>query len=203
MVVHKKKQKKVKQGSPEADCEGDAWIYTSIKRQSYLLISYAVGKWTQKTCDELIEKLFHRVKLPLPGNKIQIFSDGNDDYTYVLPEYYPETCMDYGQLIKIREGGKVVDKIRKIVYGSPSVDDIETTDVENFNGILRERVGRLVRKTKCHSKKKRALSNALELIQFHWNFMDPLHDNQTPGMLESLSDHIWSWNDFFVFNYAL
>ena len=76
------------------------------------------------------------------------------------------------------------------------LDDIETTDVENFNGILRERVGRLVRKTKCHSKKKRALINALELIQFHWNFMDPLHDNQTPGMLESLSDHIWSWDNF-------
>ncbi len=62
--------------------------------------------------------------------------------------------MDYGQLIKIREGGKVIDKIHKIVYGSPTVEDIETTDIENFNGILRERVSRLVRKTKCHSKKK-------------------------------------------------
>ena len=203
MVVHQKKQKKVNPESPEADCEGDAWIYASIKRQSYLLISYAVGKWTQQTCNEMIEKLFHRVQLPQPGNKIQIFSDGNDDYTYVLPKYYPETCMDYGQLIKIKKGGKVINKIRKIIYGYPSLDDIETTDIENFNGILRERVGRLVRKTKCHSKKKHALSNAVELIQFHWNFMDPLHDNQTPGMLESLSDHIWSWDDFFVFNYAL
>lgn len=151
----------------------------------------------------MIDKLFHRVQLPRPENKIQIFSDGNDDYTYILPEYYPETCMDYGQLIKIREGGKVVDKIRKIVYGSPSIDDIETTDVENFNGILRERVGRLVRKTKCYSKRKRALINALELIQFHWNFMDPLHDEQTPAMLEPLTDHIWSWNNFLMFHYAL
>jgi hypothetical protein len=151
----------------------------------------------------MIEKLFHRVQLPLPGNKIQIFSDGNDDYTYVLPAYYPETCMDYGQLIKIRDGGKVIDKIRKIVYGSPSVEDIETTDIENFNGILRERVGRLVRKTKCHSKRKHALINALEIIQFHWNFMDPLHDMQTPGMLESLTNHVWSWDDFFMYHYAL
>ena len=111
--------------------------------------------------------------------------------------------MDYGQLIKIREGGKVIDKIRKIVYGSPSVDDIETTNVENFNGILRERVGRLVRKTKCHSKKKRALINALELIQFHWNFMDPLHDMMTPAMIESLSDHLWSWDDFLLYHFAV
>ena len=151
----------------------------------------------------MIEKLFHRVQLPRPENKIQIFSDGNDDYTYVLPEYYPETCMDYGQLIKIREDGKVINKIRKIVYGSPSVDDIETTNVENFNGILRERVGRLVRKTKCHSKKKRALINALELIQFHWNFMNPLHDMMTPAMIESLSDHLWSWDDFLLYHFAV
>ena len=151
----------------------------------------------------MIEKLFQRVQLPFPENKIQIFSDGNDDYTYILPEYYPKSCMDYGQLIKIREGGKVVDKIHKIIYGSPSIDDIKTTDIENFNGILRERVGRLVRKTKCHSKRKHALINALEIIQFHWNFMDPLHDERTPAMLESLSDHIWSWDDFFMFHYAL
>jgi len=29
-------------------------------------------------------------------------------------------------------------------YGSPDPGDIETTDIENFNGILRERIGRLV-----------------------------------------------------------
>ena len=32
-------------------------------------------------------------------------------------------------------------------YGSPDPGDIETTDIENFNGTLRERIGRLVRKT--------------------------------------------------------
>ncbi len=41
-----------------------------------------------------------------------IFSDGNDDYEYILPEYYTDTCIDYGQVIKIRENGKVVDKIK-------------------------------------------------------------------------------------------
>jgi hypothetical protein len=151
----------------------------------------------------MIEKLFHRVQLPHPGNKIQLFSDGNDDYSYILPAYYPETCMDYGQLIKIREGGKVIDKIHKIVYGSPTLQDIETTDIENFNSILRERVGRLVRKTKCHSKKKRALINAIDVIQFHWDFMDPLPSGETPAIIESLSDHLWSWDDFLLYNFAV
>lgn len=146
--------------------------------------------------------MFTRIELPLPENKIQLFSDGNDDYEYVLPEFYATSCMDYGQAIKVKEGARVVDKIKKIVFGNPLPDDIETTNIENFNGILRERVGRLVRETKCYSKKKSRLRNATELIQFHWNFMDTLHDNQTPAMIESLTDHIWSWNNFLTFNYA-
>ena len=113
----------------------------------------------------MIEKLFWRIKLPFPNNKIQIFSDGNDDYEYILPEYYADTCIEYGQVIKIRENGKVVDKRKRIVFGSPEIEDIETTNVENFNSILRERVGRLVRKTKCYSKKKSRLRDATELIQ--------------------------------------
>ena len=151
----------------------------------------------------MIDKLYNRVQLPRPDDKIQIFSDGNDDYEYVLPEYYPNTCMDYGQLIKVRKGGKVVDKIQRIIFGFPYLEDIETTDIENFNGILRERVGKLVRKTKCHSKKKSSLINAIELIQFHWNFMDTLHDKKTPAMFELLAEDVWSWDDFLTFNYAL
>ena len=151
----------------------------------------------------MINTFYRRVELPLPTKKIQIFSDGNDDYTYVLPEYYPNTCIDYGQLIKIKEGGGVVEKQKKIIFGFPKLEDVETTDSENFNGILRERVGRLVRKTKCYSKRKHALVNAVEFIQFHWNFMDPLHDERTPAMLESLTDHIWSWNEFLSNNFAV
>ena len=96
----------------------------------------------------MISKLFERTELPFPNNRIEIFSDGNDDYTYILPEYYADTCLNYGQLIKIREKGRVVDKEKRIIYGKPDPSDIETTDIENFNWILRERISRLVRKTK-------------------------------------------------------
>ncbi len=151
----------------------------------------------------MIEKLFLRVELPFPNEKIQIFSDGNDDYEYTLPKYYADTCIDYGQVIKIREKGKVVDKRKKIVFGHPEIKDIETTNVENFNSILRERIGRLVRKTKCYSKRKSRLGNAIEFLQFYWNFMDTIHDNLTPAMIESLSDYIWNWDDFLLYHYAV
>jgi hypothetical protein len=68
----------------------------------------------------MMEKFFYRVELPLPNNKLQIFSDGNDDYTHILPDYYTDTCINYGQLVKIRKKGRVVDKVKRIIYRNPS-----------------------------------------------------------------------------------
>ena len=69
----------------------------------------------------MIAKLYERTELPFPDNKIEIFTDGNDDYTYVLKEYYADTCINYGQLIKIREKGRVVDKEKRVIYGNPDL----------------------------------------------------------------------------------
>jgi hypothetical protein len=167
------------------------------------MVTYEIGKQGLETCRRLFEKVLDRVQLPFPNKKMQIFSDGNDDYKSTLPEYYAETCVDYGQIIKIRESGKVVDKIKRVIFGNPSIDEIETTDIENMNGIFRERIGRLVRKTKCYSKKKSRLENAVELYQFYWNFMDKLPKNGTPAMVESLTNHQWNWEDFFNFQLSI
>jgi hypothetical protein len=70
-----KKTKKVEQGSPNSDVEGDAGIFNFIKRGSYLVVAYEVGKQGLKTYKSLFEKVFSRVELPLTDNKIQIFSD--------------------------------------------------------------------------------------------------------------------------------
>ena len=174
-----------------------------MKRMSYLFLAYSLGSRTRDVCREMMESVFKKTKLPTSDNKIEVFSDGNDDYSVVLAEYYSKNCMNYGQVIKIREGGKVVEKIKKPIYGNPNVNQIETTDVENFNSILRERLGRLVRKTKCISKKKSSLNYALGFFQFHWNLMDPLPCKKTPMMIENLSDHIWSWYDFLFYHIAV
>ena len=106
----------------------------------------------------------------------------------------------HGQLIKIKEKGRVVEKKKRRIYGNPDMEDIETTNIENFNGILRERVGRLVRKTKCFSKYKWRLSCAIELFQFYWNFMNKLKRKTSPAMMENVTDHTWSWHEFFIHN---
>jgi len=198
--ISKKKQKKVKREGDGGDTAGDAWIYGCIRRQTYFFVAFAVGKWTQETCRRMVEQIPGRfVPLSEAGEKATFYSDGNDDYTYVLPCFFPVEKLEYGQLVKIRENGKVVGKEKRVIYGNPEPSDIETTDIENFGGILRERLGRLVRKTKCHSKLKTRLEDALALFQFHWDFMDPLGGKSTPAMLEGLSEDLLSWHQFFYF----
>lgn len=144
----------------------------------------------------MISKLHERTRTPSRNTRIEFYTDGNDDYTWVLPEHYDTSCMNYGQIIKIREKGRVVGKEKKAIYGEPDDKDIETTDVENFNGILRERIGRLVRKTKCFSKHRRRLCCAVHVFQFYWNFMNAFRRGKTPAMLEGLSEVSWGWEMF-------
>lgn len=145
----------------------------------------------------MLQKLKQRVKAPTRKEKLVIYSDGNDDYTCVLPQLFDTRCIRYGQVVKIREKGRVVGKVKRGIYGKPRHAKIETTNVENFNGILRERVGRLVRKTKCFPKKVKRLDNALTVFGFYWNFMKPLRGGKTPAMIEGLTDELWDWEDFF------
>jgi len=144
-----------------------------------------------------------RIDMPTLLRKLEIRSDGNDDYTITLAERYRTNTINYGQLIKIKEGGRVVDKIRRVIYGNPALEDIETTDVENFNGIMREHIGRIVRETKCYSKNIDCLSNAIGLFQFYWNFMHQLHGNQTPAMEEHIATKRWTWGQLIHYRIKL
>ena len=144
----------------------------------------------------MFAKIEKRVQPPTFRYRLHLFSDGNDDYTFVMPKFFKKDCINYGQLVKIREKGKLVGKARKIVFGNPKYEDIETTDVENFNGIIRERVGRFVRRTKCYAKKTAQLNNALSVFQFYWNFMKTIKEKLTPAIIEKQTTKIWTWGNF-------
>ncbi|MEM3227292.1 MAG: hypothetical protein QXT62_03565 [Thermoplasmata archaeon] len=136
----------------------------------------------------MIEQLFRRSVIPSSNNKIEIFTDGNDDYTYILKEYYSN--INYGQIVKIRENGWLIRKEKRIIYGKPNLEAIETTDIENFNGINRERLGRLVKKTKCYSKLNWRLIYVITLFQFYWNFINEFQRGKSLVMLEELTDRL-------------
>jgi len=137
------------------------------------------------------------IKTPTKNNKLLIYTDGNFDYKTAIQEQFNTKTVDYGILVKIKEKGRVVDKKKKNIFGSTDPKDIETTNVENFNAILRGRISRLVRKTNTHGKDKDKLNSAVDFFKFYWNFIKPLKNNQTPAMIEGIEDKIWSWEYFF------
>lgn len=172
-----------------------------MKRHSYLFLAFAVGKWTGQTCSKMIGDFKRSLRRFGRGEKVEVFTDGNDDYTYAFPVFFKVKQLNYSQLVKIRDAnGKLVRKEVRVVYGDPDKDDVETVNVENFNSILRERVGRLVRKTKCFSKKKLRLGCALSFFQFYWNFISQIRRGVTPAMMEKCSTRIWTWHEFYYSN---
>ncbi len=172
-----------------------------MKRQSYLFLAFAIGKWTQQTCSEMIWDFKASLRSVRQGEKVEVFTDGNDDYTYAFPCFFKVKQLNYGQLVKIRDAnGRLIRKEIRVVYGDPDRDDVETVNVENFNSILRERVGRLVRKTKCFSKKKHRLFCAVILFQFYWDFISELKRGVTPAMMEKCSTRVWTWHEFYYSN---
>jgi hypothetical protein len=169
-----------------------------VKRYSYLFLAFAIGKWTGETCSEMLGEFKRRIRKPGAGEKIEVFTDGNDDYTYAFPCFFKVKQLNYGQLVKVRDcNGKLVRKEIRVVYGEPEKGEVETVNVENFNSILRERVGRLVRKTKCISKKKTRLGCALNVFQFYWDFISEIRRGITPAMMENCSTNVWTWHEFY------
>ena len=101
--------------------------------------------------------------------------------------------------MKIRDThGKQIRKERRIIHGDLDEDDIDTVNLDNFNRILRERDIRLVRKTKCFSKKKERLYCALIPFQFYWNFMNEFRRDTSTAMLENLKESCGPGMIFFM-----
>lgn len=161
------------------------------------MVSFSIGRWTQETCREIISK----VKGCLKEGKTTFYSDGNDDYLYVLPEFFDD--LDYGQIVKKQESGKLVGKEKRAMIGNPDMTSIETFNVENFNSILRNFLSRLVRKGKGFTKKLPRLHDALAFFQFVWNFIHPLKRKQTPAMIEGLTEHPLTWKNLLTYRYTI
>ena len=65
----------------------------------------------------MMNDLYERLKLPDPKSKLEIYTDGNDQYLTSLNALYSNPCVNYGQLIKIRKKGRLEEKYKIAVIG--------------------------------------------------------------------------------------
>lgn len=135
------------------------------------------------------------------------------------PKRIIDPALCYGQVDKRREGGRVVEVRRQIIFGAPETiaqilatdgcgSQINTSYVERDNLTSRQSNGRLVRKTLSHSKKLLYLRHHIEWEDAVFNFVRPhtalkvkldepgpygrQWEQRTPAMAAGLTDHIWS-----------
>lgn len=196
MDIRKKKPKRFKSNDDKFPKPNETVVATAVKRNSFFFVAFGVGLWNKNTLRVMFNQFENHVQPPSYKRKLEINSDGNDDYTFVLPEYYHEDSLCYGQYIKTQDGKKIFPPIRRAIFGCPKYSKIHINTNECFNGILREHLSRLVRKSKCHSKDKYALEDALWVFQFYWNFMHELHKKVTPAIMEKQASKVWTWGNF-------
>ena len=188
-------------GTASPDFEGDAWIYSGMKRKSHFILAYEVGKRTQQTCDQFMIKVMKSIELPMPTDPVTFFSDGNRQFYESLKELYEPTCYRYGKLIKYKESGRLVKTEREWIIGDGNLKEITTSQIENMNGIARGSQSHLVRKTKGFAKKVKRITKHYGFFQMYRNFMWTDKNGMSPAMKEDLSDAPMTWEVFLRPNY--
>jgi len=211
VVIHQKKQKNVDEGDGDADRYGDCWIYIAKKADTKLHLAHSTGKRVQATADKLMKTVRKRGKLPTKDEKATFVSDGNDQYTRAILENFDVEAINYGQLVKEREKGRVVGKTKTIIFGEIDDESTDTVYVERYNLTVRHGISRLVRKSLCFSKCKEMLDNHLDVYQCYNNLIrvnsaltikterGEKNIMRTPCIAEGITDHIWTWKELLMF----
>lgn len=204
-----------------------------------MLLALVPGKRDGATCERLIRQVHDRTE---GRTELLITSDEHAPYETAIREVYgvetprpkrpgpgrppkpvkvipAELC--YATVRKRREKGRVVEVVRTLVFGTPSLlggllsrstasTTINTSFVERNNGTDRHQNARKRRKTYGFSKDLAMHRAASYFIGYSYNFCWPVRTlrvregdgpwhARTPAMAAGLSDHVWSTKEWITY----
>jgi IS1 family transposase len=199
---------------------GEAWWHKSMVRESRLIVEQFVSPRTTEAAEMLVNRSFDRLA---SGCLPRVSSDGYDAYTQPLseqvravrvyplwwaltkkgkpgrppkPQVIPDPALLYGQVVKEREGRKVVKVEKRLALGSPATDlsFVSTSLLERQNGTARSRNRYLVRKTYAFAKRVPYMDDQCEVDKTFYNFCRKHRGlkGETPAMRQGITDHVWS-----------
>jgi len=199
---------------------GEAWWHKAMARESRLLVEQFVSPRTPEAAEMLVNRSFDRLAA---GRLPRVSSDGYDAYTQPLreqvraltlyplwwalarkgkagrppkPRSVPDPALVYGQVVKQREGRRVVKVEKKLVLGPPATDlaSISTSLLERQNGTARSRNRYLVRQTYAFAKRVEYMDDQCEVDKTFYNFCRKHRGlkGETPAMRHGLTDHVWT-----------
>ena len=131
------------------------------------------------------------------------------------PPLVPTPGVGLTQVVKQRHKGRVVSVEARTVMGE-GVSFPYLVHRERLNGVLRDRLNALTRKTHAFAKDPRTWNALVTVCLFEHNWLrahpalreaaEGLPNGgryrwQTPAMAMGLTDHIWSWEEFLTFRH--
>ena len=209
--------------------DNGTWIWVSFAPEYQLIITHLIGERKQEYADKIVEDTKDRL------NSIPLFlSDGLKFYKEALlkeygsekkfkrtgkkgrpknPKIVPDPKLKYAQVIKHREGGRLVKVEKRIIFGK-NIDqkDISTSLLERQNLTFRQDNNRISRKTIGFSKEEYGLDNQMLLYIAHFNFcrkhrsLSYTDENgkkrlNCPAKEYGLIDHNWTLKELLTFSY--
>ncbi len=245
MDICQKKSRHLQESEPREGI-GDYWVWTAISLPSRLRITSYLS---QHRSEAAATTFIQHISGASDGQATFFTSDKLPAYVSALvatysvvepppakrgrgrPRHQPKRIIDaqlrYAQVDKRRQGGRVVEVRRRIIFGkADEIEDIikssgcgsqiNTAYVERNNLTMRQNVGRLVRKTLSFSKSVHYLERHIALEDAVYNFVKPHRslrqpmrkskdkrckwEQRTPAMAAGLTDHIWSLEELLEFH---
>ena len=199
---------------------GERWGCLVIDRASRFVVAHASGPRDEA----LAERAVRQTQVRSAGQAVAWCSDGWRPYPAVIEHAYrqpvptgrrgrPALRVPAGvaltQTIKHRDlHGHLVRIETRVTFGAP-VAQPALVHVERRNGVCRDRLNALTRKTHAFAKTAPTWDALLGLHVFEQNWLCPhlalrmpvaapdrSYDQRTPAMAIGLTDHAWTWREF-------
>lgn len=126
------------------------------------------------------------------------------------PRYVMTPGVGLTQVVKTRKQNRIVKVEVRHCFG-PEPRCPYTVRVERHNGVLRDRLGCLTRKTHAFAKQNETWDALVGLSLFEHNWLRPhvalrveavdlpkgwMYQKRSPAMAIGLTDHVWGWSEF-------
>jgi IS1 family transposase len=197
----------------------------SIDRASRFVVAWASGPREETLAQTVVATTRQRTAAQVG---IPYVSDGWEPYAETIRTTYrdrepsgirpgwdilrPTEGIRLTQAVKHRKGKRLSRVEVRATIGEP-VDQPYPVHIERFNGVLRDRLGCLTRKTHAFAKEAVLWDALFGLTLFAHNWLRPHialrlrllqpvngrhYDQQTPAMATGLTDHTWTWTEFLM-----
>jgi len=181
---------------------GDLWTWIGMDADTKLIVSWLLGKRTQRDAYRFMRDLASRIK-----SYVQISTDGLGIYKESVKRSFNHRA-DYGTEVKVfgiedaqeperKYSPLVVKEMKRTpILGAPDPTHISTSYVERQNLNMRMSMRRFTRLTNAFSKKAQNLHRSLAIYVMHYNYVRRHQTlKTTPALAHGITDRQWTLAD--------